>query len=298
MQRVRHLTSLAVIPKPDLEMVEETISIPTRDGKDLETIVYRPRASDDVLCPLVVLYHAGAHFFGFPAMLYRTARLLVQQLGVVVVAPSYRLAPEHKFPTDVNDAWDVLTWLTKNALSVQADLSKGFIVGGNSNGGTLAIVLAHLARDRKLEPRLTGVYSSCSFPRLAEGMPLHEKHSSRIYSLTQDEIINEKLGNVLMDTLGEAMYGADKSSELYAPLVWPGEASHRNLPRVYSQVCGREASRDLALVLDDLLKEDGVPTRLNVYKGLPHCFWYPFKQHSRTFQWEQDTIQGFKWLLE
>lgn len=298
LDRVRYLTSLAVIPEADPCVIETTIHIPTRDNHHLETVVYRPRTAGHDLSPIAVLYHAGAHSFGFPAMVHRTARLLVKEFGMVVVAPSYRLAPEYKFPNDVNDAWDVLVWLTKNAFSLQAELSKGFIIGGNSNGGTLAIVLSHLARDRKLEPCITGLYSSCSFPRLAEGMTLQEKHASRILSPTQDEIVNDKLGNVSMDTMGEALYGADKSSELYAPLLWPGELGHRGLPPVYSQVCGREAARDLALVLDDLLKDDEVPTRLDLYQGLPHCFWYPFKQHSRVAQWERDTIGGFKWLLE
>lgn len=298
LERVRYLTSLAVIPEPEPDVLEETIYIPTSDGHQLKSIVYRPHTTADDLRPLAVLYHAGAHSFGFPAMVYRTARLLVKECGIVVVAPSYRLAPEHKFPTDINDAWDVLVWLTKNAISLQVELSKGFVIGGNSNGGTLAIVLAHLARDRQLEPKITGLYSSCSFPRLAEGITLDEKHASRILSLTQDEIVNDKLGNVSMDAMGATMYGADKSSELYAPLVWPGKLSHRGLPRVYSQVCGREAARDLALVFDDLLKEEEVPTRLDVYQGLPHCFWYPFKQHSRAADWERDTVVGFKWLLQ
>lgn len=297
LQQVRHLTSLAVIPPPEPDVLEDTVHIPTRDSHHLRSLVYRPQSVGKETYPLVVLYHAGAYFFGFPEMLFRTARLLVRELGVVVVAPSYRLAPEHKFPAAVHDAWDVLVWLSSHADSLHADVTKGFMIGGNSNGGTLAIVLAHLARDRKLEPKLTGLYSSCSFPRLAKGQPLAEKYSSRMHSLTQTDIVSDKLGNIHMDALGETLYEADETSELYAPLVWPGDTSHKGLPRVYSQVCGREAARDLALAFDDLLKVDGVPTRLDVYGGLPHCFWYPFKQHSRTSQWEEDTVRGFQWLL-
>ena len=70
----------------------------------------------------------------------------------------YRLAPEAPFPAAPNDAWDALTWAAANAKEVLgADPSKGFIVCGTSAGGNLTDVVAHLARDEKLNPPLTGL---------------------------------------------------------------------------------------------------------------------------------------------
>src|SRR5436305_973828 len=69
-----------------------------------------------------------------------------------------RLAPEHPFPTGINDSWDALKWAAANASSLKANPEIGFIVGGASAGGNIAAVLALRARDEELSPPLTGQY--------------------------------------------------------------------------------------------------------------------------------------------
>lgn len=63
-------------------------------------------------------------------------RGFARAFDAVVVTVAYRLAPEHKFPTAPNDVEDTLLWLAKNAESLGADPSKGFVLGGISAGGS------------------------------------------------------------------------------------------------------------------------------------------------------------------
>ena len=86
--------------------------------------------------------------------------LFSRDLGAVCVNVEYRLAPDHPFPTWINDAWDALQWCAQHASELGADPSQGFIVGGGSAGGNIAAVLAHIARDEQLSPPLTGQYLS------------------------------------------------------------------------------------------------------------------------------------------
>jgi acetyl esterase len=58
----------------------------------------------------------------------------------------YRLAPENPFPAAVHDAWDAAAWCVRNAARLHFD-PKRVIVAGDSAGGTLAAVVALLARD-------------------------------------------------------------------------------------------------------------------------------------------------------
>jgi len=51
------------------------------------------------------------------------------------------LAPEHRFPTAVDDAWAALQWLRAQAGDMGLDGAR-LAVGGDSAGGTLAAVCA------------------------------------------------------------------------------------------------------------------------------------------------------------
>ncbi|CAG8971464.1 hypothetical protein HYALB_00002048 [Hymenoscyphus albidus] len=64
-----------------------------------------------------------------------------------------RLAPEHPFPTWINDSWDALS--TPQS-SVPTYLSRGFVIVGGSAGANITAVLTHIARDEELLSPLTG----------------------------------------------------------------------------------------------------------------------------------------------
>lgn len=55
--------------------------------------------------------------------------------------------------------------------------------------------------------------------------------------------------------------------------------------------------RDEALIFEDMLKEAGMQTKLDMYAGLPHVFWHMYKQLDQSKAWIEDTLKGFAWLL-
>ncbi|KON63754.1 carboxylesterase NlhH [Komagataeibacter europaeus] len=69
---------------------------------------------------------------------------LARQSGAAVLSIAYSLAPENHFPVAVDDCWAALRWLAGEAHRWGGPIA----VAGDSAGGTLAAVLAQMARDR------------------------------------------------------------------------------------------------------------------------------------------------------
>jgi acetyl esterase len=122
--------------------VEER-SIPGPVG-DIRLRLYWPDAPAPV--PAIAYYHGGGHVIGSLDTHDLVARNLCAGVGAVVASVDYRMGPEHKFPTAVDDSFAALKWLHANAGSLGADPDR-LGVHGDSAGANLAAVVALMARD-------------------------------------------------------------------------------------------------------------------------------------------------------
>ena len=131
---------------PQIGMVRDL----TADGPlgPIPLRVYRP-AGVPASTPLAVLvfFHGGGWVIGDLETHDVLCRQLTAGSGVSVVSVDYRLAPEHKFPAAVDDAWAATRWVVAHAGELAVDASR-LAVGGDSAGGNLAAVVALLARDK------------------------------------------------------------------------------------------------------------------------------------------------------
>lgn len=116
--------------------------------------VHAPRVGPTVGRPIVLAFHGGGWCWGSPEQSRWMAGRIAAGVGAVVVAPAYRLAPEHPYPAAVEDCWAVLGWALEHADDLGADAGR-IAVLGDSAGGTLAAVLALRARDAG-GPRIRG----------------------------------------------------------------------------------------------------------------------------------------------
>ena len=104
---------------------------------------YAPRELGDPH-PLLVYYHGGGFTYGDLDTHDGVCRLLCRHGGAHVLAVDYRLAPEHPFPSAVQDARAALAYASANAGALGADPAR-VGVAGDSAGGNLAAVVAQLA---------------------------------------------------------------------------------------------------------------------------------------------------------
>src|SRR5438309_1285639 len=143
--------------------------------------VYRPAGvPDSTRLPVHVFFHGGGWVIGDIETHDVVCRQLTAEAGVSVISVDYRLAPEHKFPAAVNDAWAATRWIVAHAAELGVDADR-LAVGGDSAGGNLAAVVALLAREAGgprialqilLYPVTDLVSESQSYADLADGYML------------------------------------------------------------------------------------------------------------------------------
>ena len=136
-------------PAPQVDRVE-ALQVPMRDGHACAARLYASRSQTPL--PVLLYLHGG----GFTIGSLSTHDVLCRQLSrhghCAVLSLDYRLAPEHRFPTALHDAWDALNWLKdlpRQGGALGLDTTR-LAIGGDSAGGTLSAVCALMARDTGL----------------------------------------------------------------------------------------------------------------------------------------------------
>lgn len=124
--------------KRDAGLVEPTTIEKFRDisygphGIDNTLDVYYPKETDHKL-PTLIHIHGGGFFYG-DKELYRFYTMFLASQGFTVINFNYRLAPDHVYPTPLEDINQVLQWATENHKDYFIDLDKLFLLGDSAGG--------------------------------------------------------------------------------------------------------------------------------------------------------------------
>ena len=247
------------LPARPLARVED-FKLRARDGFDLPARLYSPyfrAAQPGLRLPVLLYFHGGGFTIGSIATHDALCRELSALAGCAVVSVEYRLAPEHKFPTAANDAWDALQGLAARAETLGLDAGR-LAVGGDSAGGTLAAVCAVLARDAGLPLALQLlIYPGCAAQQDTRS------HHTFARGFVLDEASITWFFNQYIRT------PADRDDWRFAPLhaddlegvapAWLGLAECDPLV-------------DEGLLYADKLRAAGVAVDLEIYRGVTHEF--------------------------
>lgn len=130
-------------PRAPLQRVQN-LDVPAADGAPLPARLYAP---SDARLPVLLYLHGGGFVIGGLDTHDSLCRQLALRSGGAVLSLDYRLAPEHRFPTAVDDAWAAMRWLAGEGADRLGLDGRRLAVGGDSAGGTLAATCAIHARD-------------------------------------------------------------------------------------------------------------------------------------------------------
>ncbi|QQK81153.1 alpha/beta hydrolase fold domain-containing protein [Salicibibacter cibi] len=234
-------------------------TIPGPDG-EIPVRIYTPDSEGPF--PALVYYHGGGWVIGDLVTVDVPCRRIANQTNCVVVSVDYRLAPEHKFPAAIEDAYAAVKWVADDANTIQVDPSR-IAVGGDSAGGNLATVVAMMARDKGgpaivqqilLYPVTNHAFDTNAYEENADGFFLTKAMMQWFWS------------HYLRDE--------DDGKKPYASPLLADDLS--GLPPAFVITAGFDPLRDEGEAYAERLKAANVPVETTRYDAMIHGFcWMP-----------------------
>lgn len=226
-------------------------------GNDRRALVHRPK---DAIAPLpcVINFHGGGWVQGNPEQSGWAASRVAVRNNVVVISPTYRLAPEDPFPAGLEDCRDAVDWVVKNADDLGIDPER-IAVMGDSAGGNLAAVVALLARD-------AGGPHIRAQVLIYPGVEMYDKWPSEIRNAEAPVLTSRNMNAFARLYLGD-QYGTEdfRASPIRAE-------SHADLPTAFILTAEMDPLLDNGAHYRDALVAAGVQVRYAEYEGAIHGF--------------------------
>ncbi|MBL8851551.1 MAG: alpha/beta hydrolase [Planctomycetaceae bacterium] len=241
--------------EPGVEVSNRVIPGP---GGDLPIRIYAPDGSQAAPLPVVLYFHGGGWVVGSISSHDALCRRLCSRSGCILISVEYRLAPEHKYPAAVDDAFAATAWAAANAAEIGGDPQR-IAVAGDSAGGNLAAAVCLLARDRR-EPQIAA--QLLIYP-ITDYLPDLESYrrNGRDYFLT-----NDSMAWFWNHYLASPDQGAEVSA---SPLR---AANLSGLPAALVVVAEFDPLLDEGLAYADRLKQSGVHVETFFADGQIHGF--------------------------
>jgi acetyl esterase len=244
------------LPRAPLARVED-VTLPAADGTPLRARLYAPSHDRQAGLPVMLYLHGGGFVIGNLETHDSLCRQFALRSGGAVLALDYRLAPEHRFPTAVEDAWAAMRWLAGQGGEALGLDGARLAVGGDSAGGTLAAACAIHARDIGLPLALQLLVTPGTTP--FADTPSHRTfaHGFLLEAEAIAWFFDQYIGHAQRTDWRFAPLEADDLEGVAPACVLLAECD----PLV-----------DEGVAYADKLRAAGVPVQLELYRGLTHDF--------------------------
>jgi acetyl esterase/lipase len=225
---------------------------------------------------VTMLYLHGGGYAFYPKGFYNNLTATITMSAECrMFALDYRLAPEHKFPAQLEDAANAYQWLLSKGVS-----PKQLVIGGDSAGGNLALALLLFLRDSKLPlPALAVCLSPATdFAGSSAGVPVN----------SELDWINQQMALKWTSWFCS-------SEQRSNPMVSPVNADLRNLPPIYIQAGGAEILLPSIQAFVEKARQQGANVSLETWPGMNHDFQgfgYDVPQSAEAIQRIGEVIKS------
>ncbi len=200
----------------------------------------------------LVYAHGGGWVTGGLDYADELCRFLASAAGVQVLSVGYRLAPEHPFPTPLEDLAAAWRWASERYAAPLA-------IGGDSAGGNLAAALALRLRGSKRPP----TFQVLLYPVL--GLP----GDTASYVSNADAF---PIGATDMHWFFDHYVAATERAGAGADLAPLAATDLRGMPATHLVVAGHDPLHDEGVAYAERLRESGAQVTLRDHPDLSHGF--------------------------
>jgi acetyl esterase len=174
---------MPMLAKIDNSGVKITRDVAYGPGERHKLDIHQPANPTDGM-PILVFVHGGGFTGGEKSsngLLWDNVTTYFAKRGILGINATYRLAPEHKWPSGAEDVGSVVKWLRANAKDYGGDPNSIFVMGQSAGGTHVGTYIYH----EELQPQ--------------DGVGI------------AGAILMSGVYRVLGDKRSEAYYGSDKS---------------------------------------------------------------------------------------
>ncbi len=245
---------------------------------DVPVRLYQP--SDRGKLPLLLYCHGGGFVYGNLDSHDNICRQLASRSGWSVLAIDYHLAPEHKFPTPLEDVFATIDWLDGKADAFDLDLQT-VAAGGDSAGAAIMLGVAMDLRRRRADylKQLVLVYGNYGLG--------NDSHSMRQFGAGEFGLGPELRQFFRNSYLGQEADWAD-------PRVAALQADLSAMPPAYLIAAEMDPLHDNSPALAERLKAAGVPATSKTYRGVLHGFMHYTRCCEVSIQAHNDAAAALR----
>ena len=252
------------------------------DGHKVPVRIYTPKRLKEKSGGLIHV-HGGGFVIGSLDSEQATCISLCKELEIVVISVGYRLAPEHPYPSGLNDCYAALSWASDSADNLLIDRERLGIYGLSAGGG-LCAALALLSRDRNGPPIC---FQYLGIPELDDRL-----NTPSMQKFSDTPIWNQQLSKLSWKYyLGNDCTPGGDDVPIYAA---PARADNlKGLPRTYISTMEFDPLRDEGILYALKLMQEGIQTELHSFPGTFHGshFFAEAKINQRA---HEETIRVLK----
>jgi acetyl esterase/lipase len=268
-------------PMESTDKVEVSTELVQTAGGERAYRLYRPRSTSGPV-PAFFWIHGGGYVLGTPQQDDRFLIALAGQLGIVIVAAAYPLAPEHPAPAALDDL--VSGWRVIHSRAGELGIDpRRVALGGGSAGGGLAAALAQLLHDSGgPEP----VFQLLVYPMLDDRTVLR----------TDLDVRHVRIWPPSSNRFGwESYLGQPAGGPNVPPYSVPARREDlAGLPPTWIGVGTLDLFHDEDLAYAARLRAAGVPTEILEVPGVFHGFDAIFRNAGVTTQFHDAIAQALK----